>query len=122
MMRTAAQYNKSFQSWLLSTTVRIIPTTLTTLAIAGMIISSPGMAYAIDPGMTPQGGNVVAGSADFSRPAASSLVIDQNSQRTVIDWQSFNIGEQASTEFRQPDASSLAVNRVTGGSADPTQI
>jgi filamentous hemagglutinin family protein len=106
-----------------SAILHIIPNTMATLAIAGLIIgSTPGVAYAIDAGATPQGSKVVAGTATFSRPTTSSLVVTQKSQRAVIDWQSFNIGTKGSVEFKQAGASSLAVNRVTGKSADPTQI
>lgn len=112
-----------FHSWLLSTTARTIPNMLTTLAVAGLIIgSTPGVAFAIDVGATPQDGKVVAGSADFSNPSLNNLIINQKTQRVVIDWESFNIGTQASTEFKQPKSSSLAINRVTGKSGDPTQI
>jgi filamentous hemagglutinin family protein len=71
---------------------------------------------------TPTGGTVVGGSATISSPGAGQLNIQQDSSRAVIEWNSFNIGADATTEFFQPDANSLAVNRVTGGSADPTQI
>ena len=112
-----------FRGWLLSTTARIVPNVLTTLAIAGLIIgSTPRIAFAIDVGATPKDGKVVAGSADFSNPSLNNLIINQKTQRVVIDWESFNIGTQASTEFKQPKSNSLAVNRVTGSSVDPTQI
>ncbi|MDP1171969.1 filamentous hemagglutinin N-terminal domain-containing protein, partial [Klebsiella pneumoniae] len=42
------------------------------------------------------------------------------SSRAAIDWTSFDIGRNASVVFRQPDANSVALNRVTGGA--PSQI
>jgi filamentous hemagglutinin family protein len=96
---------------------------LTMFAIAGMILgSNPGTALALDALATPQGGRVVAGAASFGSSGAGNLTVTQTSNRAVIDWNSFNIGESATAEFKQPGAKSIAVNRVTGGGVDPTQI
>lgn len=78
-------------------------------------------AMAVDNLATPTGENVIAGSATFDRPAAGQLNVNQGSHRAVIDWDRFDIGVDATTEFFQPNANSLAVNRVVSG-ADPTQI
>lgn len=103
--------------------MRVVTNVLVIGALVGLIIgSTPGMAYALEATATPQGGTVVAGSATFDRPGNSSLNVNQSSQRAVIEWQSFNVGESASVEFRQPNASALAVNRVTGAGTDPTQV
>jgi len=75
----------------------------------------PGLVFA-----GPQGGQVVAGSASISNPDANTTLITQTSARTAIDWQRFNIGSQEYVQFVQPDASSVALNRVIGG--DPSQI
>lgn len=78
-------------------------------------------ALALDPGALPSGGSVSSGSADFDYSTSSELHINQHTNRVVIDWNSFNIGQNALTEFHQPGSSSVAVNRVTGA-GDPTQI
>jgi len=75
----------------------------------------PGLVFA-----GPQGGQIVAGSATISNPDANTTLITQNSARTAIDWQRFNIGSQEYVQFAQPDANSVALNRVIGG--DPSQI
>src|SRR5690606_32909642 len=49
------------------------------------------------------------------------LTVNQSTNRTVIDWRSFDIGSNATTNFVQPNSSSIAVNRVNG-SANPTEI
>ncbi|MFG6485545.1 YDG domain-containing protein [Roseateles sp. BYS78W] len=68
---------------------------------------------------TPQGGQLVAGQASWQQRGAN-LVVNQSSARAAIDWRSFDIGSNASVVFRQPDASSVALNRVLGGA--PSQI
>ncbi len=82
----------------------------------------PASAYALDDAATPQNGVVVGGDAVISRPAVNRVTIDQSSQRAVINWQSFNIGKNATTTFNQPNQQALAVNRVTGADGTPTQI
>lgn len=68
----------------------------------------------------PEGGQVIAGSATISNPDANSTLITQSTSHAAIDWQRFNIGSQEYVQFAQPDASSVALNRVIGG--DPSQI
>jgi len=51
---------------------------------------------------------------------ANKTTIDQSAQRAILNWQSFNIGAGKSVEFRQPDASAVALNRIH--QASPSQI
>jgi filamentous hemagglutinin family protein len=96
---------------------------LTATAIAGLLlISTTSPLYALDNHTTPAGESVVHGNAVFDRPSSGQLNVTQLSDRAIINWDSFDIGSQAKTTFRQPDRSSLAVNRVVGGNADPTRI
>lgn len=76
---------------------------------------------ALDNHALPSGGVVTGGSASFDYSNPGQLHVHQGTDRAVIDWDSFNIGRDALTEFHQPSASSLVVNRVTGN-GDPTQI
>ncbi|MBK7052140.1 MAG: filamentous hemagglutinin N-terminal domain-containing protein [Rhodoferax sp.] len=59
----------------------------------------------------PTGGRVAAGSASISS-AGNALRVDQSTSKAVIDWQSFNIGSNASVRFNQPSSSSITLNRV----------
>ena len=68
----------------------------------------------------PTGGQVTAGSATISGEGTSGLTVNQATPRVVIDWQGFSIGAGESATFIQPDASSIALNRVIG--TDPSQI
>lgn len=43
---------------------------------------------------------------------AKNLTIDQISEKAILNWQSFNVGETNSVIFDQPSASSVALNRI----------
>lgn len=62
----------------------------------------------------PRGEQVVAGDAQFAWKDGSNLVVT-TSDKTIINYRSFNIDELESVQFIQPNASSCALNRVTGG-------
>ena len=62
----------------------------------------------------PLGGNVVGGSATIQGQGTANTTINQTSDRTIINWNTFNIGAGETTRFNQPGASSIALNRVTG--------
>jgi filamentous hemagglutinin family protein len=67
----------------------------------------------------PTGGRLAGGQATISQ-SGTAMTIVQSTPRTALDWQSFNIGANASVVFSQPSASAVALNRVLGGS--PSQI
>ncbi len=64
--------------------------------------------------LLPQSGRVLAGSARIATPSVDQMVIEQSSQRAVIDWQSFNIGAGDTVRFAQPSSTAQALNRVVG--------
>ena len=61
----------------------------------------------------PTGEQVQSGKAEFTR-GESSLDIDQKTDRVAIDWTSFDIAANEKVNFVQPNANSIALNRVTG--------
>ncbi|MEY4752929.1 MAG: hypothetical protein RJA44_604, partial [Pseudomonadota bacterium] len=74
-----------------------------------------GGAWALDAGALPTGGKVVAGQATLNPVAgAAQLLVNQASQRTVIDWNTYNVGSKATVTYVQPDSSAVALNRVIG--------
>ena len=87
------------------------------LTLCAMAAGSAG-AYAGPPLATelPTGGQVVAGSASISQ-GSNAMQVTQSSTRAAIDWQSFNIGNDAHVNFVQPSASSVTLNRVLGANA-----
>lgn len=68
----------------------------------------------------PQGGIVIRGDASISG-GAGQTVIDQRSDKAVINWQKFSIQRGEVTRFKQPRSQSIALNRVTGAEVSKIQ-
>ena len=49
------------------------------------------------------------------------MIVNQSTSSAVINWNTFNIRANESVRFNQPSASSVALNRVTGG-LGPSEI
>ena len=73
---------------------------------AGLMTSVSSIALA-----EPTGGNVVGGSATIV-DTPDELQIHQTSDRTLIEWSSFDIEAGETTRFYQPGSDSIALNRV----------
>jgi filamentous hemagglutinin len=91
------------------------------LALSGVtsVLDVPVTRAEPPPTALPQGGTVASGTA-LIQSTANAMTIEQHSQKAILNWQSFNIGRDASVTFRQPDASSSALNRIHQGS--PSEI
>ena len=65
----------------------------------------------------PTGGKVMSGTTSI-QSVGNVLNINQSSQRSAINWNTFNVGSGAKVNFIQPSASSVTLNRVldTNGS------
>ncbi len=71
----------------------------------------------------PTGGTALTPGVTIGSPVGGTLTINQTGQRGLINWNSFNIGTDATVRFRQQQgASAITVNRVVGGGSDPTRI
>lgn len=90
----------------------LLPTTrraalLATTAL-GLIAATGPLAFA-----NPTGGQVTSGSATITT-TPDTVTVHQGTDRAVIDWREFSIGEGETTRFVQPGTSSVTLNRVTG--------
>ncbi|UOA28956.1 Heme/hemopexin-binding protein (plasmid) [Pseudosulfitobacter sp. DSM 107133] len=65
-------------------------------------------------GALPQGGSVVQGQVAIGTPAPGAMVLDQSTDRAIVNWNGFSIGQGNSVDIRQPSTSSAILNRVTG--------
>jgi filamentous hemagglutinin family protein len=81
--------------------------------------ASAGQAYAIDQGALPAGAQITSGSATIAT-SGTRMTVNQSSQKMIANWQSFNIGENASVHFNQPNSAAAALNRISD--QNPTQI
>ncbi|AUM10951.1 two-partner secretion domain-containing protein [Ketobacter alkanivorans] len=91
----------------------------TTKLSCSLMVPILTMAYA---NAAPQGGSVISGSATIGIDGAdpSRTIINQTSQNTAIDWNSFNIANGETVSFVQPNVDAIALNRDFSGS--PSQI
>lgn len=68
----------------------------------------------------PYGAEVVQGQANISQPSVTHLDVTTHSERTAVNWQSFDIAEAHSVAINQPSAQALTLNRIKNGA--PTKI
>ena len=71
---------------------------------------------AIDPNALPQGGNITQGQGQIQQQG-NVLNVNQHSQNLNTQWNSFNIGKDATVNFKQPNSSAIAVNQVLDNNA-----
>lgn len=99
---------------------RAMPCAARALSLAVALAFQPALALAAPPALPanalPSGAQVAAGQAQISQQGAN-LLVQQHSQKLITNWQSFNIGSGAGVQFLQPNAQSVALNRVVAGDA-----
>jgi filamentous hemagglutinin family protein len=93
----------------------------TSVALKLAAVSAVVLSAAVAPAYAnPKGAEIVGGSATINQTSPTRLDIVQSTDRAAIDWQSFNIAPSEQTNFRQPAASSVTLNRVQAG--NPSEI
>ena len=99
---------------LMTTWRRLVP--ISCLAMSALGLGLLAGAPAAGPARAnPLGGTVVSGDATIVQQDPGHLAIHQRSDRAIINWQGFSIGAGELTQFLQPSAAAVALNRVTGG-------
>lgn len=78
------------------------------LALIGAATSPAHVAFA----QNPTGGNVVAGAATINS-TGSTLNVNATTDRAIVNWNSFSVGQGNTANFNLPNASSAILNRVT---------
>ena len=67
----------------------------------------------------PNGNTTITGDISISSDT-QTMTIHQQSNQAIIEWNSFNIGENNTVTFQQPSSSSSTLNRVISG--NPTTL
>ena len=96
---------------------------VTSVALGLMLSGGVGAQSPPAPNQLPTGGVVAQGSASISQTAtaqAAAMTVTQASQRAVVNWDTFNLGQSASINFVAPSAQSVTLNRVND--SNPSQI
>lgn len=80
------------------------------IVTAILTVSFGGVSHAM-----PQGEVIRSGDATIQRSDDNkSMEVNQSTKRVAIDWSNFDIAKDERVNFKQPDASAVALNRVTG--------
>lgn len=80
--------------------------------LVATLVVPPRVAFA-----NPQGGVVHGGAATITGQGTNVVDVQQTSQNAVLSWESFNIQPGETTNFQQPNAGAVAVNRILDGQA-----
>ena len=86
----------------------LLMTSTALLALGATLGAGPG-------GAQPSGPNVVGGAATVTGANTNSVIVNQTTDKAIINWNTFNISTGGSATFNQPNSSSITLNRVTGG-------
>ena len=62
----------------------------------------------------PVGAEVQSGNVKISGPTQDHMIIDQSSNKSIINWNGFSIHKNGRVDFNMPSSSSSSLNRVTG--------
>jgi len=93
------------------------------VVLSTALLGQPSFAQAppaLAPNALPTGGQVVAGQASIGQQG-SQMTITQGTDKAILNWNSFNIGQDARVQFQQPGSGAVALNRVVAGDASQIQ-
>jgi trimeric autotransporter adhesin len=82
-----------------------------TRCVLGALLTSYG-GYSL---AGPTGGTTVAGNVTITNTSPTSVNVLQQSDKAIVNWQTFNVLRNESVNFAQPSSSSVILNRVIGG-------
>jgi len=82
---------------------------------AGLLMAlSAQNAFALDPLALPTGYQSVAGNPQFAQ-TANHLTVTSSANRSIVSYQTFNVGSNAGVTFTLPSPNAVILNTVTGG-------
>ena len=68
----------------------------------------------------PTGASIESGSITITGTNTNHMVIDQSTDKSVINWQGFSIHKHGRVDFNMPNSKSMSLNRVSGST--PSRI
>lgn len=116
-------WNNTLQAWVVASELAKshkkskavkLAVALVTAALGGAAWAVPAVDALPTGEVIPGGG----GSATFDRSVTNQLTVNQSSSKLITNWTGFNIGSNAKVIFNQPDANSIALNRISGGTTE----
>jgi len=120
LLQDSAQSVLLNQSGLLLSGRKSLKGALKRSTVLSGVVSAAASLLAVPALAGPDGGSVVGGSASIIGQGSSNVIVNQASQKAIIDWRSFSVGASESVRFNQPNSAAISLNRVTGG--DPSKI
>lgn len=89
------------------------------LAGTALVLPTAALGQTIAPNTAPVLDRVVSGGITVQQ-GTGQTVVQQAQQRGIVEWRTFNVGQDHAVQFRQPGASAITLNRVT--TPDPSII
>jgi filamentous hemagglutinin family protein len=65
----------------------------------------------------PEGADIRAGNVTIQGQGSGQVTINQTSNKAIINWHTFNVGQNESVQFNTPGAQAATLNRITSGNA-----
>jgi filamentous hemagglutinin family protein len=65
----------------------------------------------------PLGENIISGDVNIDRSKTNIININQTTNKSIINWQSFNINQNETVNFNMPNSNASSLNRVIGNDA-----
>src|SRR5262245_22231275 len=81
-----------------------------------LLTSTALLALGVAPaGAQPPGPTVVGRTAKVIGAGTNSVIVNQATDKAIINWTTFNIATGGAATFNQPGVTSITLTRVTGG-------
>ena len=116
-------WNSTLQAWVVASELakshkKSKAVKLAAAVMAGLLCTSAWAVPAVDALPTGEVIPAASGSATFDRSVTNQLTVNQSSNTLITNWTGFNIGSSAKVIFNQPGTSSIALNRISGGTTE----
>ncbi len=114
-------FNKSSQVWQVVSELAKSHSKSAAVVLLPLFSLLPNMNAWADPALNalPTGGQVISGQSAITQNG-SQLNILQSTQKSIINWNTYNIGANAQVTYVQPNANAISLNRVISG--NPSEI